>query len=110
MTFSWIRLNGPPLMAAPIRLAGIMNEYSNKAMPHDMRMTKYSGQSLDEGTISINLSWPYHAKVMKTLDTISRRMVYNPFMGKFVLNGKNSVFLGATALIIPIFALSNLKL
>lgn len=95
---------------APIRLAGIMNEYSNKAMPHDMRMTKKSGQSLDVGTISINLSWPYHAKVMKTLDTISKRMVYKPFMDKLFWAAKIAFFLGATVLIIPIFALSNLKL
>lgn len=80
MTFSWIRLNGPPLTAAPMRLAGIMNEYSNKAMPHDMRMTKNNGQSFDEGTISINLSCPYQAKVMKTLETMSNNMVYNPFI------------------------------
>ena len=75
MTFSWIRLNGPPFCMAPMRLAGIMNEYSNKAIPHDMRMTKNSGQSLELGTISSNLSCPYQAKVIKTLETMSKRMV-----------------------------------
>ena len=43
--------------------------------PHDMRMTKKSGQSFDEGTISSSLSWPYHAKVIKMLETINKRMV-----------------------------------
>jgi len=108
ITFNWMRLNGPPLTAAPIRLAGIMNEYSNKAMPHDIRMTKTNGQSFEEGTISINLSCPYQAKVMKTLETMSNKMVYNPFIGRvFLLGSKNNVFLGATAVIIPIFAQSK---
>ncbi len=44
MTFNWIRLNGPPFCMAPIRLAGTMNEYSNKAMPHGIRMTRNSGR------------------------------------------------------------------
>ena len=81
MTFSWIRLKGPPFCMAPMRLAGIMNEYSNKAMPHDMRMTRKSGQSFEEGTISKSLSWPYQANVMNTLETMSNRMVYIPFIG-----------------------------
>ncbi len=56
-------------------MAGIMKEYSNKAMPHDIRMTRKSGQSFDEGTISSSFSCPYQAKVMKTLETMSKRMV-----------------------------------
>ena len=75
MTFSWMRLNGPPLIDEPMRLAGIINEYSNSATPHDIRMTRNSGQSFDEGTIWISFNCPYHAKVMKTLETMSKRMV-----------------------------------
>ena len=75
MTFSWIRLNGPPLMIEPMRLAGIMKKYSIKAMPHDSKMMKMRGQSLDDGTTSGNLSCPYQAKVMKTLEAIRSRMV-----------------------------------
>ena len=75
MTFSWIRLKGPPFCIAPMRLAGIMKEYSNKATPHDIRMTRKSGQSFELGTISSSFSCPYQAKVMKTLETMSKRMV-----------------------------------
>ena len=52
MTFSWIRLNGPPLTTEPMRLAGIMKKYSISAMPHDSRMMKISGQSFENPYIS----------------------------------------------------------
>ena len=75
MTFSWMRLNGPPLTTDPMRLAGIMKKYSIKAMPHDSKMMNIKGQSFAEGTTDGNLSCPYQAKVMKTLDAMSKRMV-----------------------------------
>ena len=56
-------------------VAGIMKKYSIKAMPHDSKMMKMRGQSLDDGTTSGNLSCPYQAKVMKTLEAIRSRMV-----------------------------------
>lgn len=56
MTFNWIRLNGPPLIIDPSLLAGTIKEYSNKAIPHDRRITKIKGQSLNEGIICASLS------------------------------------------------------
>ncbi len=56
MTFSWMRLKGPPFCAAPMWLAGIMNEYSSKATPHESRIMRINGQSFDEGATSGNFS------------------------------------------------------
>ena len=74
MTLSCISENGPPLPVKPMRLAGIWQEYSKSAMPHDKRMTANSGQWVVT-FISCNFKCPYQANVMKMLDTTSRRMV-----------------------------------
>ena len=78
-TFNCIRENGPPMICEPIRLAGIMKKYSNKAMPQLKRMIRISGQSV-EIFISCNFRLPYHAKVIKTFDTTSKRMVNKPLV------------------------------
>ena len=61
-----------------MRLAGIMNEYSKKATPHEVRMMSISGQPvLIFSSVSFRL--PYQAKVMKTLLTMSSSMVISAF-------------------------------
>ena len=52
MTLSCIRLNGPPLPWKPIRFAGTVRQYSKKAMPHENRMMRMSGQPVE-----IFISW-----------------------------------------------------
>ena len=74
MTFSCIRLKGPPLPLNPILLAGTVRQYSKKAMPHENRMTQISGHEV-EIFISCSLRCPYQAKVMKMLEQTSIRMV-----------------------------------
>ena len=51
MTFSCMRLNGPPLSMNPILFAGTCAQYSRKATAHEKRITRISGQ-LDEIFIS----------------------------------------------------------
>ena len=77
MTFSSISEKGPPVICEPMRLAGIMNEYSKKAMPHERAMMPMSGQSLMT-FICCSFRLPYQAKVMKTLLTMSIKIVINP--------------------------------
>ena len=79
ITFNCISVKGPPLPTKPIRLAGIWHEYSAKAMAHEKRITRYKGQD-EMSFICCNFRWPYHAKVIKTFDTTSNRMVYNAFI------------------------------
>src|SRR6185295_8167386 len=50
--------------ALPHRLAGTASQYSKKAIPQLARTTTGSA-------LSLNLRWPYQAKVMKTLETNS---------------------------------------
>src|SRR4030081_3164210 len=52
--------------ALPQRLAGTASQYSKNAMPQLTMMA--SGSQL-----SLNLRWPYQAKVMKTLEANSIR-------------------------------------
>src|SRR5713226_9457237 len=52
----------------PMRFAGTWKQYSKKAIPQLARMT-FQSASLR------NFKWPYHAKVMKILDTMSNRIV-----------------------------------
>lgn len=47
ITFSCIRLNGPPLPEKPRRLAGTWAQYSKNASPQEKRMTKMSGQLVE---------------------------------------------------------------
>src|SRR5712691_7225633 len=51
-----------------MRFAGTWKQYSKKAIPQLARMT-FQSASLR------NFKWPYHAKVMKILDTMSNRIV-----------------------------------
>src|SRR6266403_1564758 len=51
-----------------MRFAGTWKQYSKKAIPQLARMT-FQSASLR------NFKWPYHAKVMKMLDTMSNRIV-----------------------------------
>src|SRR4051812_43608410 len=52
--------------ALPQRLAGTASQYSKNAMPQLTTMT--SGRLMP-----LNFKWPYHAKVMKTLEANSMR-------------------------------------
>ena len=76
MTLSWNRLNGPPLPWKPILLAGIMKQYSSRAMPQEKRMVATRGQEREMPRCA-SCRCPYHAKVMNTLLTISSRTVSN---------------------------------
>ena len=78
MTLSCMMLNGPPLSMKPILLAGTWAMYSKRAIPHENRMTMMRGQ-LFEIFISLSFRWPYHAKVMKRLDTIKSNIVQTAF-------------------------------
>src|SRR5882762_5336029 len=51
-----------------MRFAGTWKQYSKKAIPQLARTT-FQSASLR------NFKWPYHAKVMKILDTMSNRIV-----------------------------------
>src|SRR4030088_2055215 len=53
--------------ALPQRLAGTASQYSNSAMPQLTMVTSGSG-------LALNFRWPYHAKVMKTLEANSNRI------------------------------------
>ena len=79
ITLSCIRLNGPPLASNPILLAGTCAQYSRNATPHEKSITSINGQLVDI-FISWSLRWPYHAKVMNTLDAISRSIVQIAFI------------------------------
>ena len=76
--FSCISEKGPPLICEPMRLAGIRNEYSSRATPHDERMMSIKGQLVLIFS-SVSLRLPYQAKVIKTLLTISSSMVISAF-------------------------------
>src|SRR5260221_1295485 len=52
----------------PIRFAGTWKQYSKKAMPQLMAITFQSA------TLR-NFKWPYHANVIKILETVRRRIV-----------------------------------
>src|SRR5262245_44874751 len=63
MTLSWAVVN----WAEPRRLAGTWKQYSRKAIPQLASTTIQSGELL-------KLRCPYQAKVMKTLETMRRKM------------------------------------
>ena len=79
ITFNCIKLKGPPCSLKPIRLAGIMKLYSSKATPHEAKIIRISGQSVVI-FISSNLRFPYHAKVMNTLETTNMIIVRKPLI------------------------------
>ena len=83
MTFSCIKLKGPPRSMKPMRLAGIMKLYSNKATPHDAKIMSMSGQ-LVVIFISSNFRFPYQAKVMKILETTNIAIVKKALIFLFV--------------------------
>ena len=79
MTFSCMRLNGPPFSTNPMRLAGTCAQYSKNATPHEKRITRMSGQ-LEDIFISWSLRWPYQANVMNTFEATSRSIVQIAFI------------------------------
>ena len=60
--FSCARLMPP---AKPMRLAGTISRYSNRAMP------QLASAATSQTRCSWYLRWPYQAKVMKTLEAVS---------------------------------------
>ena len=85
ITFSWTNEKGPPVICEPIRLAGIMKQYSIKAIPQLNRMIRYRGQSV-EIFISWSFKLPYHANVINTFEIIRSRMVNQIFIFSNVKN------------------------
>ena len=85
ITFSWTNEKGPPVICEPIRLAGIMKQYSIKAIPQLNRMIRYRGQSV-EIFISWSFKLPYHANVINTFEIIKSRMVNQIFIFPNVKN------------------------
>lgn len=65
---------GPPIPSNPMRLAGIMKQYSKKAIPQLMAIMPKRGRPSSPLT-SRNFSCPYQANVMNALETISSSMV-----------------------------------
>ena len=59
-----------------MRLAGIIKQYSNKAIPHEKRITTISGQ-FDEMPIVCNFRCPYQANVIRMFETTSNPNVAN---------------------------------
>lgn len=57
--------------ADPIPFAGTARQYSEKAIPHDTRITVSSGTDL-------NFRCPYYATVVKTLDASSSAAAVHP--------------------------------
>jgi len=55
--------------------------YSNRAMPQLMRITATRLRFWLQ-VISLNFRWPYHAKVIKVLEAMRRRMVRKGFISK----------------------------
>lgn len=94
MTFSCTSEKGPPLILEPILLAGTCAQYSKKATPHEKRITRISGQP-SEIFISCSFKWPYHAKVIKMLDTTNSRTVQTPCIkrNKTKLSGKHTHYI-----------------
>ena len=67
--------------------------YSKRAMPHEKRMTMYSGQD-DEMPAVCSLRWPYQATVMKMLLMMRRIMVViagDISKNSFVLHRKGTI-------------------
>ena len=74
ITFSCHKLNGPPFAVKPILLAGTWKMYSKNAIPQLIKMAPSSPKLLNQPN-SLNFKCPYHAKVMKVLERIKRKMV-----------------------------------
>jgi C4-type Zn-finger protein len=72
-------VNEPPLPINPILLAGTWNEYSTSAIIHENSTTPYSGQLVID-PVCCNFRCPYHAKVIKILETTKSKMVYRAFI------------------------------
>ena len=56
-------------LAWPMRLAGTWKQYSAKAISQLTRITFHIADCL-------NFKWPYHAKVIKTFEIVSRMIVF----------------------------------
>ena len=67
ITFSCIRLNGPPLPSKPMRLAGTCRQYSTKAIAQLMSINAISPILANRGICAI-FRCPYHANVIKIFD------------------------------------------
>ena len=79
MTFNCISEKGPPLPTKPMRFAGTWQQYSNRAMPHEKAITPIIGH-FAATPVACSFKCPYHASVMKTLLSMSKIIVYNPFI------------------------------
>ena len=64
----------------PILFAGTCNMYSKSAIPQLIKMIATSGR-LSLHFMSLNFKCPYHASVMKALESVRRRMVMRALMG-----------------------------
>lgn len=71
-------------MLEPIRFAGTCKQYSKKAIPQEMRMTRISGQP-SEMCISCSFRCPYQAKVIQIFEPISNRIVQKALQFIFTL-------------------------
>ena len=79
MTFNCNNVNGPPFPLKPIRLAGTWKQYSKRAIPQLIRMITNRGSASNHLNSRI-FKWPYHAKVIKTLEMTSIPMVRKIFI------------------------------
>ena len=77
-TFNCSKLNGPPLPAYPIRLAGTWKTYSKRAIDQLTRITAIRPYFVNM-LQSLNLRWPYQANVIKTLESKSKAIVVSVF-------------------------------
>jgi len=76
MTLSWAAENWP----CPIRFAGTWKQYSTKAMSQLTVIAIHNGELL-------YLRWPYHAIVMKMLETVSNIIVFIYYIFPFLNMG-----------------------
>ena len=84
MTFSCMRLKGPPAMSDPMVLAGMRKQYSTPATSHDRRITLGIDHPSDMWRC-LSKRFPYQAKVMNVFEQINSSIVYNPFMFTIIL-------------------------
>src|SRR5687768_18297754 len=83
---SWMTLSWAPERpwSWPRRLAGTMKQYSKKAIA---QLTSTTFQS----AACLCLRWPYQAKVMKTLEMVSRMAVFMGGMYKSVIGNEGTL-------------------
>ena len=74
ITFSCMSDNGPPFPIYPMRLAGTWKQYSASAIPQLIRIMAINGSDWNH-FMDTNFKCPYHAKVIKTFDSMSSKTV-----------------------------------